>query len=402
MRLTGELERLSVIGGISNPSWVEVSPSGRNLYAVGEETHGVIKAYAIDPATGALTYLNEQLTGGEVPCHISVDATETYVLLANYGSGSVAMLPIQADGSLAPHTGFVQHEGSSIHPVRQLGPHAHSIILDATNRLAFAPDLGIDKLLVYDLDLENGTLAPHHVPWVRTPPARDRATSTSTPTANSPTSSTSWRRQSPCCTTWLTRGSLAKIETVSTLPEDFDGESTCADIHVAPSGKFVYGSNRGHDSIAMFAIDEATGRLTSLGNESTQGRTPRNFAIDPSGTWLLAANQDTNTIVTFRIDPQTGHLHPTGHTTQIPNPVCIKLLPAAHSEYAHLASCLTPRAALHKAGLPTEKQPRERGLERVLSPGRADEPSVEVYETPGSSNADLKGPRGENAQAELQ
>jgi 6-phosphogluconolactonase len=136
---TGALERLSVIGGISNPSWVEVTPSGRNLYAVGEETHGVIKAYAIDPATGTLTYLNEQLTGGEVPCHISVDPTEAYALLANYGSGSVAMLPIQADGSLAPLTGFVQHQGSSIHPVRQLGPHAHSIILDAANGRAFAP-----------------------------------------------------------------------------------------------------------------------------------------------------------------------------------------------------------------------------------------------------------------------
>ena len=251
---TGELERLSVIGGISNPSWVEVSPSGRNLYAVGEESHGVIKAYAIDPATGALTYLNEQLTGGQVPCHISVDATEAYVLLANYGSGSVAMLPIQADGSLAPLTGFVQHEGSSIHPVRQLGPHAHSIILDATNRLAFAPDLGIDKLLVYDLDLDNGTLAPHHVPWVRTPAGAGPRHFDFHPNGqfayliNELGSSISVLRY------FADQGVFGEIETVSTLPDDFDGESTCADIHVAPSGRFVYGSNRGHDSIAMFAI----------------------------------------------------------------------------------------------------------------------------------------------------
>ena len=324
---TGELERLSVTGGISNPSWVEIAPSGRNLYAVGEETHGVIKAYAIDAATGALTYLNEQLTGGEVPCHISVDPTEAYVLLANYGSGSVAMLPIESDGRLAPATGFIQHEGSSIHPVRQTGPHAHSIILDATNRLAFSPDLGIDRLLVYDLDLANGTLAPHDIPWVRTPAGAGPRHFDFHPNGqfayliNELASSVTVLRY------YADQGVFGEIETVGTLPDDFDGESTCADIHVAPSGRFVYGSNRGHDSIAMFAIDQATGRLTSLGNEATQGRTPRNFAIDPSGSWLLAANQDTSTIVTFRIDHQTGLLRPTGHVTQIPNPVCIKLLP---------------------------------------------------------------------------
>ena len=184
---TGELERLSVIGGISNPSWVEISPSGRNLYAVGEESHGVIKAYAIDPATGALTYLNEQLTGGQVPCHISVDATETYVLLANYGSGSVAMLPIQADGSLAPLTGFVQHEGSSIHPVRQLGPHAHSIILDATNRLAFAPDLASTSCWSTTSTWTTARWRPTTSPGYARRPAPDRATSTSTPMASSPT-----------------------------------------------------------------------------------------------------------------------------------------------------------------------------------------------------------------------
>jgi 6-phosphogluconolactonase len=324
---TGALERLSVIGGISNPSWVEISPSGRYLYAVGEESHGVIKAYAVDRATGALTYLNEQLTGGEVPCHISVDPTESYALLANYGSGSVAMLPIQADGSLGPLTGFVQHEGSSIHPVRQLGPHAHSIILDAANGLAFAPDLGIDKLLVYDLDLDKGTLAPHEIPWVRTPAGAGPRHFDIHPNGqfayliNELASSVTVLRY------YADLGVFGEIETVSTLPDGFDGETTCADIHVAPSGKFVYGSNRGHDSIAMFAIDQATGRLTSLGHESTRGQTPRNFTIDPSGTWLLAANQDTSTIVTFRIHPQTGHLHPTGQITNIPNPVCIKLLP---------------------------------------------------------------------------
>ena len=326
---SGTLEHVSTMGDIDNPSFLNIAPSGRHLYAVCEEKRGVIKAYAINRDSGALTYLNEQSTRGEVPCHISFDATGAYVLLANYGSGSVAMLPIEADGSLAPATGFIQHEGSSSHPVRQKGPHAHSIILDATNRLAFAPDLGIDKLLVYDLDLDNGTLAPHHVPWVRTPAGAGPRHFDFHPSGrfayliNELASSITVLRYEPAL------GMLGEVETVSTLPADFDGESTCADIHVAPSGKFVYGSNRGHDSIAMFAIDQPTGRLTSLGHESTQGETPRNFAIDPSGTCLLAANQDTDTIVTFHIDQQSGRLHPTGHQAQVPSPVCIKLLPVA-------------------------------------------------------------------------
>ena len=324
---TGALERLSVIGGISNPSWVEVSPSGRYLYAVGEETHGVIKAYAIDPATGALTYLNEQLTGGQVPCHISVDPTESYALLANYGSGSVAMLPIQADGSLAPLTGFVQHQGSSIHPVRQTGsarPLDHS---RRRQRPRLRPRSRHRQAAGLRPRPGQRHAGAHHVPWVRTPAGAGPRHFDIHPNGqfayliNELASSITVLRY------YADLGVFGEIETVSTLPDDFDGETTCADIHVAPSGKFVYGSNRGHDSIAMFAIDQATGRLTSLGHESTQGQTPRNFAIDPSGTWLLAANQDTSTIVTFRIHPQSGHLHPTGQVTNIPNPVCIKLLP---------------------------------------------------------------------------
>ncbi len=328
---SGSLEHLSTTSGVEDPSFLDIAPSGQHLYAVCADftaaDSGVVKAFAIDAASGALTYLNEQPSCGNGPCHISVDATGAYALLANYGSGSVAMLPIESDGRLAPATGFIQHEGSSIHPVRQTGPHAHSIMLDAANRYAFAPDLGIDKLLIYELDLANGTLAPNHVPWVRTPVGAGPRHFDFHPNGrfayliNELASSITVLRYV------ADLGILGEIETVSTLPDDFDGESTCADIHVAPSGKFVYGSNRGHDSIAMFAIDQATGRLTSLGNESTQGQTPRNFAIDPSGSWLLAANQDTNTIVTFHIDQQTGHLHPTGHQTHVPAPVCIKLLP---------------------------------------------------------------------------
>ena len=324
---TGALERLSVIGGISNPSWVEVSPSGRYLYAVGEESHGVIKAYAIDPATGALTYLNEQLTGGQVPCHISVDPTESYALLANYGSGSVAMLPIQADGSLAPLTGFVQHQGSSIHPVRQTGPHAHSIILDAANGRAFAPDLGIDKLLVYDLDLDNGTLAPHHVPWVRTPAGAGPATLRHPPQRpiRLPHQRTGVLHHRPALLRgpWCVRRNRDRQHPARRLrrrnhlrrhPRRALGQVRLR-LQPRPRQHRHVRHRPGHRP-----PHQPWPRIHP-------GPTPRNFAIDPSGTWLLAANQDTSTIVTFRIHPQTGHLHPTGQVTNIPNPVCIKLLP---------------------------------------------------------------------------
>ncbi len=330
---TGALDLLGAASGVDNPSFLDVAPSGRYLYVVcervGAQSTGLVKAYAIDAASGRLTYLNEQPSRGEGPCHVRIDRSGAYALLANYRSGSTAMLPIQPDGTLGATSGFVQHQGRSVDPARQTEPHAHSVTLDPANRFVFAADLGLDKLLVYRLDLDAGTLTPHVYPWLRTPPGAGPRHAAFHPNGqfvyliNEMGSSVSVLHYHAA------PGALSEVETVPTLPADFEGTSTCADIHVHPSGRFVYGSNRGHDSIAMFAVDQATGRLTSLGHEPTRGQTPRNFALDPTGTWLLAANQDSNTIVTFRIDPSSGRLDAAGRVLDLPSPVCIELLPVA-------------------------------------------------------------------------
>jgi 6-phosphogluconolactonase len=257
-----------------------------------------------------------------------VDHTGRFVLVANYIGGSVCVLPIQENGRLGEATDFVQHHGSSVNPDRQLAPHAHSFNIDAGNQFGFVADLGTDKIVVYKLDLDGGKLLPNDFPWAEAkagagprhfdfhPDGRhayviNELDSTVTAFDYQPES-----------------GTLNAKQTISTLPESYAGTSHCADVHVSPSGRFLYGSNRGHDSIAIFAIDENSGELSSVGHQSTQGETPRNFAIEPAGNFLLAANQDSDTIVTFKVDQETGRLDPTGQVTQVPVPVCIKMIPS--------------------------------------------------------------------------
>ncbi|MFQ5808091.1 MAG: lactonase family protein [Armatimonadota bacterium] len=329
---TGELVSTGQAAETANPSFLALHPKAGFLYAVGElrQVEGrpgsAVSAFAIDPETGGLTLLNQQLSGGAGPCHLTVDATGRYVLVANYGSGGVAALPIRDDGRLAPASDTVQHEGSSSHPKRQQGPHAHSINLAPDNRFAFVPDLGIDKVMIYKLDLGEGKLPPNDAPWAAVKPGAGPRHFAFHPTVR-------WAyviNELDCTITAFdydaSKGTLTQTQTVPTLPEGFEGTNTCADIHVHPSGKFLYGSNRGHDSIVIFAIDATSGKLTYIGHESTQGQSPRNFGIDPTGTFLLAANQRSDTIVTFRIDADTGTLTPTGHVANVPTPVCVKFM----------------------------------------------------------------------------
>ena len=329
---SGALEFASVASGVKNPSFVAIGPKQRYLYAVNEisdldgKPSSAVSAFSIDQKTGELALLNHQPSQGAGPCHLSVDATGQFVLVANYGSGSVAAFPINSDGKLGEASDFVQHQGSSVDPRRQKGPHAHSINLDKNNRFAFAPDLGLDKIMIYELDLTQGKLKPADEPW-----AKVKAGAGPRHFAFHPSSKYAYViNEIISSITAFTydekRGALREIQTISTLPEDFSGTSHCADVHVSPSGKFVYGSNRGHDSIAIFAIDESTGKLNCVGYESTRGKSPRNFAIDPTGTFLLAANQDTNTVVTFRIDQQTGKLMATDYVAEVPKPVCLRLI----------------------------------------------------------------------------
>jgi 6-phosphogluconolactonase len=255
-----------------------------------------------------------------------VNKTGTYVLLANFMSGSICVLPIREDGHLDDSSDVIQHHGSSIDSSRQQGPHAHAVVLDPTNRYAFVPDLGLDKTMIYKFDSNLGKLTPHEPPWVEATPGAGPRHLAFHPNGryvyliNELNSSLSVYDYD------TNKAALTKIQTVPTLPPDFQGPSTCADLHVLPAGTFVYGSNRGHDSIVIYRIDQHTGRLSTVDHQSTQGKTPRNFAIDPSGTFLLVGNQDSDTIVTFRIDPQTGRLRATGQVTDVPTPVCVKII----------------------------------------------------------------------------
>jgi 6-phosphogluconolactonase len=244
-------------------------------------------------------------------------------LAANYGGGSVTVLPVDQKGALGPAVAFAKHQGSSVHP-RQQGPHAHCINLDASNRFALCADLGLDKVLIYSFDAKNGSLSPNDKQaFVKVSPGagpRHFAFHPVLPFAyvinelDSTVTAFRWNSE---------QGKLTVLQSVSTLPEDFNGKSTTAEIAVSPDGRFLYGSNRGHDSIAVFSINLDTGRLSCFSHHSSGGQTPRNFAIAPNGQFLLAANQQSHNVVVFRIDRQTGKLEPTGKTVEIPSPVCV-------------------------------------------------------------------------------
>jgi len=327
---SGELKRFTSIKSV-NPSFLAIDRSRRYLYAVNEvpefagQSSGAVSAFAIDSRTGNLRFLNQQASLGADPCHLTVDRNRKFLLVANYTGGNLAVLPIQRDGILGPATSFVQHEGSSIKE-QQKGPHAHCIILDHSNRYALAADLGIDKVMIYRYDALTGKLKPNNQPWAQLNPGAGPRSLTLHPRGRYAyvineldSTMTVFRYERG-------NGTLRLLETVSTLPSDFSGQSYCADLHVSPSGKFLYGSNRGHNSIVVFAINEDTGRLKYVEHVSTQGKWPRNFTIDPTGSFLLVANQHTDNVVTFRIDPQTGKLSSIDHVAEIPTPVCLKFM----------------------------------------------------------------------------
>ncbi|MBI4662429.1 MAG: lactonase family protein [Verrucomicrobia bacterium] len=329
---TGKLTTPELAAEVRNPSFLAVHPSRRFLYAVGEiadfggKRAGAVSALAIDSQTGKLTLLNQESSGGDGPCYLVVDQAGKNALVANYGGGSVASLPIRNDGRLGPSTAFIQHQGSSVNPQRQKEPHAHSINLDAANRFAAAADLGLDKVLIYKFDSVNGSLVPND-------PASTSVKPGSGPRHFSfhPSGRYAYVINEILCTvTAFTydaeRGVLREIQAISTLPGEVQKGYSTAEVQVHPSGRFLYGSNRGHDTIAVFAIDEKTGKLTLVEHASTQGRIPRNFGIDPTGQYLLAANQNSDSVVAFRIDPKTGALNPTGQSLPVPAPVCVKFV----------------------------------------------------------------------------
>lgn len=325
---SGQLKFERVLGGVINPSFLEIHPHQNFLYAVNEvetfndQAGGGVSAFSINSTSGELALLNKQFSHGIDPCYISIEKTGRFALVANYTSGTVAMLPIQRDGTLGIATEVIQHVGSSIHPERQTGPHAHCILPDPTNRFAIAVDLGIDKLIIYRMDLENGKLHIHAEVNVHAGAGPRHLTFH--PKAQyayliNELDSTVIAYQFHSET-----GALKELQIISTLPPDSKGENLCADIHVSPNGKYMYASNRGHDSIVCYLIDQNSGGLSYINHVSTEGQVPRNFAIDPSGTFLLVANQKTDNIVTLKIDPASGQLLNTGYQVKVSMPVCVK------------------------------------------------------------------------------
>ena len=326
---SGALTHVQTVTEVDNPSFLTLHPRLSLLYAVSESgrgderTGGNIAAFAVDRTTGTLTALNSQGTGGTGACHLIVDATERYILVANYGSGHVTAMPLQDEGRLGAATDVVLHEGRGPSEERQRGPHAHFITQDPGGNYVLACDLGIDRVMVYRLDTAAGKFVPNDFPYAQVSSGAGPRHLAFHPSARYVYVINELDSTMSAFAYDADRGVLEIVQTVSTVPDDFSGENTCAQIVMAPSGKFVYGSNRGHHSIAIFAVNEATGRLTLVGHESSQGETPRNFNLDPTGSLLLAANQDTDTIVAFRVDAATGRLQATGEVTDVPAPVCI-------------------------------------------------------------------------------
>ena len=325
---SGALTLLHTVRAV-NPSYVALDRGRRHLYAVNEvdqfegKSSGAVSSFRIDPRTANLTYLNQEPSLGADPCYVSLDHSGRFLLVANYTGGNVSVFPIRRDGRVGSASDHVQHEGSSVHE-NQKGPHAHCFLMDATNRFALAADLGADKVLVYRFDSAHGKIRPAHEPWASLKPGAGPRHLAFHPSGRYLFAINELNSSISVFTYNSGQGTLSEVQTISTLPADFSGNNSCADVHVSPSGRFLYGSNRGHDSIVVFSIDQTTGKLNQVEHVSTQGKTPRNFTLDPSGRFLLAANQNSDSVVTFRIDQRTGKLQPTGLVTEIPVPVCLK------------------------------------------------------------------------------
>jgi len=319
---SGEAKLVGLAGTATNPSFLAFHPREPVLYACARTPEGdAALAFRVDSTTGALTALGQQPAGGKGPCHVAVSPDGAVVAIANYGDGTLTVYPTAPDGGLLPASAFFQHEGSGPNEKRQTGPHAHSVNFDASGKFLVVADLGIDKLMVYKR--EGNAVVLNDPPFGAAPAGggpRHFAFHPTIPAAygvnemGNTVTLYAWDAET---------GALEAQQTVPTLPEDFDGENTTADIEVHPSGRFVYASNRGHDSIAMFRVDAKSGELTPRGQTKTGGARPRNFTQDPTGKYLLAANQDTNDIFVFRIDQDTGALTPTGQRIEVGSPVCL-------------------------------------------------------------------------------
>jgi 6-phosphogluconolactonase len=328
-----ELSSVGLAAETANPSFLVVDPRSRFLYAVNEiadykgQSSGGVSAFAIDRKTGKLSLLNEVPSRGADPCYVAVDKTGKFVLVANYTGGSVAVFPVMRDGRLGEASAFMQHVGSGPNKERQEAPHAHWVDVTADNHFAIASDLGLDKLLVYRFDQKNGTISPNDPAFAKTEPGAGPRHVSFHPNGRFAYVADELQSAVSVFSYDGVHGVLRPLQTVSMLPKDFTGENSAAEIQVHPNGKFLFASNRGSDSIAVFSIGKSSGRLTLVDHFSTKGKKPRNFAVDPTGSRLFVANEDSDNIVVFEIDSSTGRLTPTGQVLEVSSPVCLTFVP---------------------------------------------------------------------------
>jgi 6-phosphogluconolactonase len=327
---TGKLTSLGLVAESTNPAFLIESADHRFLYAANERgtNSNTVSAYSIDRNTGALTFLNGVSAKGAAPCHIAIDATQKWIAVANYDGGNVAVLPIHPDGRLGEAVGFDQHEGSGPTP-RQKTPHAHSVLFSADNHFLLGADLGLDKIFVYRFDANTGSISPNSPPFVKVAPGSGPRHLAFHPNGKVLYAISEIGNTVTAFHFNPSTGELTEFQSISTLPKDFTGASTTAEIAVNRAGTVLYGSNRGHDSIVVFSISKSDFKLTPVEWRPTQGKTPRNFALDPTGAFLIAANQDTDNIAVYRLDAATGRLQPAGQPVKdSPAPVSILFVPA--------------------------------------------------------------------------
>lgn len=333
---TGKLTKPKFLIEDEMPAYFVIHPDGRHLYTCNSTNtlhgEGWISAYAIEPKTGQLTLLNRKSSGGPNPSYITLDKTGRYALVANYQGGNVTVTAIKPDGSLGDLTGLDQHTGHSVNPERQTRPYAHSIIVDPSNRFALNADLGLDKLFVYRFNDKDGSLTPNDPLFATVKPGSGPRHVKFHPNGRwvylinemaGTVTSFNWD---------AVKGSLTEFQTVSALPPGFTNTNTSAELEIHPNGRFLYGTNRGHNSLVVFAIDQSTGKLSLVEHVSTQGKQPRNFTFDPTGRWILCTNHDSNNAVVFRVDGATGKLTPAGAPVEVPMPFCERFLPVPKSK----------------------------------------------------------------------
>ncbi|MBL8828086.1 MAG: lactonase family protein [Planctomycetaceae bacterium] len=327
----GSLTLVNRTTGVSNPFFLALSPDRKFMYSIDAEKFGgkepeQIAAFAVMGRTGQLRPLNRESSRGTASCYLHVDATGKTVVVANYSSGNVASLPIKSDGSLGEPASFIQHTGSSVDPKRQKEPHAHSIVVSPNNRFVYAADLGLDQVLIYKLDASKSTLVANDPPFAKTPAGAGPRHLTFHPNGKQLYVINELLNSVTVFDMNADSGALTEKQTISTLPADFTGTSYCADLKITPNGKFLYGTNRGHDSIAAYSIAD-NGKLTLIGIEPSLGKGPQNLAITAGGEWLICANMPGKNVAVFAIDAQTGKLKSTGAPVEMASPSCIMLLP---------------------------------------------------------------------------